>query len=97
MYKFDEFTHLIARIYTPLLEFIHPASPLFRIFALKFNPLAYDADEHLHRLAPVGIHPHRPRLLGRGSHPCGAARAAVPHEVVGQALPHVSRNDDTII
>ena len=33
MYKFDEFTHLIARIYTPLLEFTHPASQLFRTFA----------------------------------------------------------------
>ena len=56
---------------------------------------AWSADRLLHRLPPVGIHPHRPRLPCRGHHLCRAAGAAVPHETVGQPLQDISRNDDT--
>ena len=63
---------------------------LIAAFAPKIHQLAYDADELLHRLPPVGIHPPHPRLPRRGSHHCRADGAAVPHEAVGQAPDMIS-------
>ena len=53
----------------------------------------YATDNILHRLPPVGFHPHHPWLHRRGSLPGRAAGAAVPHETLGEAF---QRDDDTL-
>ena len=68
---------------------------LIAAFAPEINRPAYDADNLLHRLPPVGIHPHHPWLHRRGSHPCRADGAAVPHETIDYILKDETDDDHT--
>ena len=82
VYKFDEFSHLTRRFYTPMRESSHPASRLFRIFASEHEQPAYDIFALLLRVAPVGHRSHRPRLSRRRRHLCRAAGTVVPQLLI---------------